>query len=78
MKPRDAGERVHFPLPFHKGGKRAAVPLYENAIGNFMVYLDRIETNLLELFAHPEISDWFSILSGIVFEVNIVAEQKQA
>jgi len=43
-----------------------------------MVYLDRIETNLLELFAHPEISDWFSILSGIVFEVNIVAEQKQA
>jgi len=24
-----------------------------------MVYQDRIETNLLQLFAHPETSEWF-------------------
>jgi len=40
-----------------------------------MVYQDRIETNLLQLAGHQE---WFSIISGIIFEVNIIAEQKQA
>jgi len=40
-----------------------------------MVYQDRIERNLLQLFAHPENSEYFSIISGIIFEVNIVAEQ---
>jgi len=39
-----------------------------------MVYQDRIETNLLQPFAHPEISERFSIISCIIFEVNIVAE----
>jgi len=43
-----------------------------------MVYQDRIETNLLQLAGHQEISEWFSIISGIIFEVNIIAEQKQA
>jgi len=43
-----------------------------------MAYQDRIETNLLQLFAHPETSEWFSIISGIIFEVNIVAEREQA
>jgi len=43
-----------------------------------MVYQDRIETNLLQLFVHPETSEWFFIISGIIFEVNIVADQKQA
>jgi len=66
------------PYPFINGAMEAAVPFYENVIGNFMVYHVRIETNLLHLFAHPEISDWFSMFSGIIFEVNIVAEQKQA
>jgi len=42
-----------------------------------MVYQDRIETNLLQLFAKQENSEWFSIISVIIFEVNIVAEQKQ-
>jgi len=46
-------------------------------MGNFMVYQDRIETNLLQLFAKQENSEWFSIISVIIFEVNIVAEQKQ-
>jgi len=46
-------------------------------MGNFMVYQDRIETNLLQLFAKQENSEWFFIISVIIFEVNIVAEQKQ-
>jgi len=42
-----------------------------------MVWQDRIETNLLQLFAQQENSEWFSIISVVIFEVNIVAEQKQ-
>jgi len=44
---------------------------------NFMVYHDRLETNSLQLFRHPENSEWFSIISGIIFEVDIADEQKQ-
>jgi len=54
------------------------VPFCKSIIGNLMVYQSRIEINLLRLFSHPETSEWFSILSGIICEVNIVAEQKQA
>jgi len=43
-----------------------------------MVYQYRIETNLLQLFAHPENSESFSIISDITFEVNIVAKRKHA
>jgi len=43
-----------------------------------MVYQDRLETNLLQPFAHPETTEWFSIISAIIFEVNIVAAQEQA
>ena len=33
-----------------------------------MVYQDRLETNLLQLFVHPENSEWFSIhLKALVF-----------
>jgi len=35
-------------------------------------------TVFLQLFAHSETSEEFSIISVIIFEVNIVAEQKQA
>jgi len=31
----------------------------------------------MQLFTHPLHSEWFSALSVIIFEVNIVAEQKQ-
>ena len=48
------------------------MPFYEDIISNFMVYQDRTETYLLQLFAHPETSDWFSIIYGIISEVNIV------
>jgi len=50
---------------------------HNSIIGNFMVYQDRLETNLLRLFVHPENSEWFSIIYVIVFEINIVDEQKQ-
>jgi len=32
-----------------------------------MGYQDRIETNLLQLFEHLQTSEWFSIISGIIF-----------
>jgi len=54
------------------------VPFHKSSIGNLMVYQDRIETNLLQLRAHSETSEWFSIIFGIIYEVNIVAEHKQA
>jgi len=31
----------------------------------------------LQLFRHPQNLEWFSTLSVIIFEVNIVAEKKQ-
>jgi len=31
----------------------------------------------LQLFAHPQNSEWLSIFSNIIFEVDVVAEQKQ-
>jgi len=43
-----------------------------------MVYQDRHETNLLQLFAYPENSKWFSTISVNIFNINIFAEQKQA
>ena len=42
-----------------------------------MVYQDLLETNFWQVFAHPENSEWFSIIYIIIFEVDIVAEQKQ-
>jgi len=54
------------------------MPFHTSIIDNLMVYQDRLETNLLQQFAHPGNSEWFSIFSGILFEVNIVSEQKQA
>jgi len=54
------------------------VPFYDSIIGNFIVYQDRIETDLLKLCVHPKNSEWFSVISIVIFEVNIVAEQKQA
>ena len=37
-----------------KGGEatRAKVPLHKSIISNFMIYQDRLETNLLQLSAH--------------------------
>jgi len=43
-----------------------------------MAYQDRLEANLLQLFAHSGNSAGFSIISVIILDVIIVAEQKQA
>ena len=61
------------------GGQRGRRCRFQNIIvSNFVAYQDRIDTNLLQLFAHPEDSKWFSIIYVVTFEVNVVAEQKQA
>jgi len=43
-----------------------------------MVYQDRLETNLLQLFAPTQSSEWFSTISVISFEVNIVSKHVNA
>jgi len=48
-----------------------------------MVYLecrilDQLETALQQQFPHTECLEWFSRISVIGFEVNLVAEEKQA
>jgi len=67
-------------LPFRKGSNGADAPFHNSILGNFIVYQDRIETDLLKLCARPENSEWFSVISFIkpICEVKIVAEQKQA
>jgi len=69
--------RVIAPCPLERGATWVEVPFHNNIIGNFMVYQDQFETNLLQLSAHPETSERFFIIFVIIFEVNIVAEQKQ-
>ena len=53
------------------------IAFHNSVIGNFMIHQDRLETNLLQLFRHSENSELFSIISVIIFEVNIVDELKQ-
>jgi len=51
---------------------------YNRIIGNLMVCQERFETNLLQPFAHPENSEWVSIISVLTVEANIASKQKQA
>jgi len=64
-------------LRFGKVTNGADVPFHNSIIGIFVVYQSRIETDLLKLCAHPENSEWFSVISVVICEVEIVAEQKQ-
>jgi len=66
------------PCPFKRGETVEELSFHNSIIGNFIVYRDRIETTLLQLFALPWKSEWSSIIYVIMFEVDIVAEQKQA
>ena len=43
-----------------------------------MICQDRLETDLLQLFAHTYSWEWFPIIAVISFEVNIVAEHVNA
>jgi len=45
VRPRDAGMRVH-------DGNTAKLPLRNNIMCNIMIYQNRLETNLLQLFGH--------------------------
>ena len=63
--------------PFKRDARGVEVPFHNSIIGKFMVYQDRPEINLLQLFGHPDNSECFSIISVIIFEVNIVDKQKQ-
>ena len=53
------------------------MPFHNSIMGNFMVYQDRLETNLFQLFKHTQNSEWFYTIYAIIFEVNIVDEQEQ-
>jgi len=57
----------HFPLNFQKVENGAEAPFHSSIAGNFMIYRDRLETHLLQLFTHPETSEWFSIISVSIF-----------
>jgi len=57
---RDVGEWGHSLLTFLKGANVADVPFHNSIMRDFMVYQDRLETNLLQLFAYTENSEWFS------------------
>jgi len=61
--------------PFKRGATGAEVPCHNSVIGNFMVYQDRLEINSLQLFGHQDRMIFY--ISIIIFEVNIVVEQKQ-
>ena len=57
-------------LPFRKGSNGADVPFHNSIIGNFIVYQDRIHTDLLKLCAHAENSEWFSVIFVIMVFCN--------
>jgi len=65
-------------LPLESGETGEQVHLHYSIISNFMIYQDRPERSLLQLFAHTYNSEWFSIISIIIFEVNFVAEHMNA
>jgi len=52
------------PLPFERGATEAQAPLHNSIISNIMIYQDHLQTNLLQLFANTENSEWFSMISA--------------
>ena len=67
------------PPSLTKRGATGQWCLFGNSIiGNFMVHQERFETKLIQLFAPPKNSEWFSIISVIIFELTSFLKQKQA
>ena len=66
------------PYFFKKAPTVAEVLFHSIITDNFIFDQDQLETNFTRLLADPELSEWRSIISVIIFEVNIVREQKQA
>jgi len=82
IKSRDARKRAHdgdiYPCPFMKGarGRWYLFMKMSLVISWFTKFeLKQIYCNYSRTW---KFQDWFSIFSGNIFEVNIVAEQKQA
>jgi len=65
------------PLPFQKGERVVEVPFHNSFIGNIMFDQGRLETNLLQLFTHPENSEWFSIISGNIFRLPLLMSRNK-
>jgi len=74
LSPNPAGPEK--PGPTYNAGQRCLFITASLVISWF--YKDQLETNILQLFAHPENSGWFSGIFVIIFEVNIAPGQKQA
>ena len=39
------------------------MPVHNSIISNLMIYQDRLQTSFLQLFAHTQNSEWFSIIT---------------
>jgi len=65
------------PCLFEKGATGAEVPFHSRITENCMVFQDQLETNLLQLFAHPQNSEWFSTIFAIIFEAKNFCCSKQ-
>ena len=65
------------PLFIQKGGDGDGANFSSQYHREFHGKQELVETNLLQLLTYPQHSEWFSTLSVIIFEVNIVTEQKQ-
>jgi len=50
---------------------------YNITVGNFMVYQDPLETSLLQLFVHPENSEWFSIISVVTLRSTMLRNRNK-
>jgi len=66
----DAGTGVHNgsiapPCPLKGWATGAQVSLHNSMMGTFMFCQDGLKTNLMQLFAHAENSEWFSITLSI-------------
>jgi len=57
--------------------ERVQALLEAEAVGEIAASTSLLQTQSLQLFKHPENSEWFAIIYVIIFEVNIVDEQKQ-
>ena len=64
-----------FLLYSFKRGRRCI--FHHSIVDNFMVYQDRIETNLLQLFAQQENSEWFSIISVIILSSTLLLNRNK-
>jgi len=57
---------------------RAEVPFHHSTIGIFIVYQDGLETNLLQLFAYLENSEWFSVTIFCAIKLSIALNTSTA